>query len=171
MSGHFELGEIIKNHKDSDIGKLSWHTISISSQHLLFFESIMYLPLQSPFFPLTICLTSPSISPRHIKPVWPSSRLAPSYSSPLNPHPWISHPHLQCPFWNRQSMFPSEKRAPTPCLSPHSIPTHSCALTAITPCPSLTLWPRPTRLQPIPTQDRYWGPLGGYRSADVCDIR
>lgn len=22
MSGHFELGEIIKNHKDSDVGKL-----------------------------------------------------------------------------------------------------------------------------------------------------
>lgn len=28
MSGHFELGEIIKNHKDSDVGKLSCQTVS-----------------------------------------------------------------------------------------------------------------------------------------------
>ncbi len=68
-------------------------------------------------------------------------------------------------------MFPSEKRAPTLCLSPHFIPTPYCALTAITPWPSLTLWLCPTRLQPIPTRDRYWGPLGGCSSADLCDIR
>lgn len=28
MSGHFELGEIIKNHKDSDVGKLLCQTVS-----------------------------------------------------------------------------------------------------------------------------------------------
>lgn len=68
-------------------------------------------------------------------------------------------------------MSPSEKRARTLCLFPHFIPIHYCALIAITPCPSLTLWPYPTRLQPIPTQDRYWGQIGGCSSADLCDIR
>lgn len=34
MSGHFELGEIIKNHKDSDIGKLSVQTLCLIFPYL-----------------------------------------------------------------------------------------------------------------------------------------
>lgn len=65
-------------------------------------------------------------------------------------------------------MFPSEKRAPTPCLSPRFTPTPYCVLTVITPWPSLTLWPCPTRPQPIPSQYRYWRPLSQWSSTDLC---
>lgn len=99
LSGHFELGEIIKNHKDSDIGKLSHQTVSSEGAIKCFNEfptsAFLYTflnlscicPYNLPSFSLTIDLISPSISPCHIKPHCPSSLLAPSYSSPLNPHP------------------------------------------------------------------------------------
>lgn len=111
MSGHFELGEIIKNHKDSDIGN---HTVSL--------------------------ISAPTSS---------------SSNSTLNLY--LSPSVLQCSFWNRQSMFPGEKRAATLFLFPHNIHTHFCALIAKTPCPRLTLPLCPTRLQPTPTPDRYQG--------------
>lgn len=52
ISGHFELGEIIKNHKDMDIGELSWQTLSsagaesapttcFSSHFALFYANIL----------------------------------------------------------------------------------------------------------------------------------
>lgn len=50
MSGHFEVAEIIKNHKDSDVGKLSIQTVCLqgiksydefSTFDLLFAESII----------------------------------------------------------------------------------------------------------------------------------
>lgn len=170
MSGHFELGEIIKNHKDSDVGKISFQTLfegamkCYSSQHQLFFLPSwiynVFFPHNPPSFLLTIYLISPSISSLHIKPHWPSSLL-------LTRHLWTftCKLHLQCPFWNRQSMFPSGKTAPILCLYPHFIPTPYCVLTAITACLSLTLWPSPIGLQQIPTQYRYWWPLGGCSSA------
>lgn len=66
-------------------------------------------------------------------------------------------------------MFLSEKRAPTHCLFPRFTPTPYYVLTVITPWPSLTLWACPTRLPPIPTQDRYFKPLGG--STYLCVTR
>lgn len=96
MSGHFELGEIIKNHKDSDVGKLSCQTFSsdeaieylFSTQHLPFF-----LPLRSPFF-LNFLISS-SISSCHIKPHSPSSPLNPPFKSRLTP--LSSVPFLESP--------------------------------------------------------------------------
>lgn len=108
MSGHFELGEIIKNHKDSDIGNGTASLIS-----------------------------------------------APSSSSSSTLNLFLSPSVLQCSFWNRQSMFPGEKRAATLFRFPHNIHTRSCAPIAKTPCPRPTLPLCPTRLRPTPTPDRY----------------
>lgn len=46
MAGHFELGEIIKNHKDTDIGKLSRiFSVMISFRN----QPVLLLLLISPF--------------------------------------------------------------------------------------------------------------------------
>lgn len=150
MSGHFELGEIIKNHKDSDTGKPSCQTL-LNGQNRIAFqclpESVVWFSSQFSFFlldnphrfnPLSSCHSQPFLIPHP----WPPPHLEPHH------HP--SHLHPQCPFWSHQSMFPSERRVLTPCLSPYSTPTRYCAPTAITPWPSLTLRSRPPRPQPIP---------------------
>uniref|UniRef100_A0A3B4YVL8 SH3 and multiple ankyrin repeat domains 1 n=1 Tax=Seriola lalandi dorsalis TaxID=1841481 RepID=A0A3B4YVL8_SERLL len=59
MSGHFELGEIIKNHKDSDIGKFS---IPSTCPFFVPFEICHDICPYNLSFPLTIYLISPSIS-------------------------------------------------------------------------------------------------------------
>lgn len=85
----------------------------------------------------------------------------------LHPHQtWLSDPspsRLQCSFWNRQSMFPGEKRAATLFRFRHNIPTRFYVPIAKTPCPSLTLQSCPARLQQTPTPDRYQGQMFGSR--------
>lgn len=131
MSGHFELGEIIKNHKDSDIG--TCHTVSsegavtVSSQHLLFFVRYLIFALTiSLLFPLTISLISPSISPRHIQPPLPSLTfysflLVTSDPSPVNPHT----PPSSVPFLESPKYVPKRKESahtlPLPSLHSHPL--------------------------------------------------
>lgn len=90
LSGHFELGEIIKNHKDSDIGKIPWQLFllqglsNVTSQHL----SALLFPK---YIILTMYLFSPSLSSchtshihlyRHTKPLHHVMSLVPFLESP-----------------------------------------------------------------------------------------
>lgn len=117
MSGHFELGEIIKNHKDSDIGN---RTVSlIGAPHFIFIK-LNSEPLPVPLRPSVFFLESPKYVPR---------RKESSHTLPLpSQH---SHPLLRANSEN--TMSPSDppalpnKAATNP--NPRQVPriwTHIC---------------------------------------------
>lgn len=137
MSGHFELGEILKNHKDSDIGKLLCQTVSSeeatkcynqfpTSAFLCIFLNLSYIcPYNLPFFPPNN-LPPPPFHPVTSNPALPHFLLLlTSYSITSEPSR-INHTHpSSVPFLESPKYVPKRKESahtlPLPSLHSHPL--------------------------------------------------